>query len=175
MRSILSMHQWYSSSQPPQWLFDRGGMLTRRGKSICLICPNGRVAGVIWSALLVFCAQVSRLFYFAEIVLYIAHLIVFGSEPPVVSKPAGAPARPVQPPVRSTTSSYPTQPSYPSQPPFPGTSPHGQMHMPSHGGHAPYHAPYPTNTPQGPPSMGYRPPISQPNLPYPTSSKSIQL
>jgi len=100
---------------------------------------------------------------------------VFGSEPPVVSKPAGAPARPVQPPVRSATSSYPTQPTYPSQPPpFPGTSPHAsghaQMHVPSHGGHAPYHAPYPQNTPQGPPSMGYRPPMNQSNLPYPTAA-----
>merc|ERR1712227_204542 len=80
---------------------------------------------------------------------------VFGNEPPVVAKPAGAPTS--QPPARTNTG-YPTQPSYPAQPPsYPSAS----------------NVPYPTggggysHNVQGPPSGGYQPPTQ---TPYPAGN-----
>ena len=87
---------------------------------------------------------------------------VFGQEPPVVAKPAGAPARPAmpaQPPIRSATAQatpYPQtqynsaqqfQPPYPSQnqqfAPYPQQS-HQNVHgPPTTGGYMPQQSPYP--------------------------------
>ena len=91
---------------------------------------------------------------------------MFGNEPPVVAKPAGAPTS--QPPARTNTG-YPTQPSYPAQPPY-------SAQPPSYPNAS--NVPYPTggggysHNVQGPPSGGYQPPTQ---TPYPTGLPKLNL
>lgn len=144
------------------------------GKFIFLIYLIGKVKKAIWSVSLGFFVQVRKkrndicrtfdcfLYILTAFIYKFKKIIVFGNEPPVVAKPAGAPTS--QPAARTNTG-YPTQPSYPAQPSYPTQPPPYQsasnLSYPN----------YPQNV-QGPPSGAYQPPTQ---TPYPAGLSKLNL